>query len=219
MTATVAGIHLGIDTHANRPAGNAVPDGSLYSCTTHGLIYKSDFAGNSWATWATLGGGGLTHSYVGYNTVGGSWEGMTNQRFYNKKITLATDGLLTSISAYIKGNNQGGVVSFAAQITTDATGPKYLIAAIVGPTWSSFIDKAADPRWYHIPMGVWLTAGDYWIGFSNMTNSGSEQTQLAYDGSGSDPIFTSGGAWATEGDQYANTDSTYKYSIRASIIT
>jgi hypothetical protein len=59
MVATVAGIHLGLDIHANRPAGNAVPDGSFYSCSTHGLIYKSDFAGNSWATWATLGGTGL----------------------------------------------------------------------------------------------------------------------------------------------------------------
>lgn len=55
MTATVAGIHLGLDTHANRPAGNAVPDGSIYSCSTHSLVYKSNFAGNSWATWATLG--------------------------------------------------------------------------------------------------------------------------------------------------------------------
>ncbi len=55
MTATVAGIHLGIDIHANRPAGNAVPDGSIYSCSTHSLVYKSNFAGNSWATWATLG--------------------------------------------------------------------------------------------------------------------------------------------------------------------
>ena len=60
MTATVAGMHLGIDTHANRPAANANPDGSLYSCSTHSLVYKSNFAGNSWATWATLGGTGMT---------------------------------------------------------------------------------------------------------------------------------------------------------------
>lgn len=56
MVATVAGIHLGIDTHANRPAANTVPDGSIYSCSTHGLIYKSNYSGNSWSTWATLGG-------------------------------------------------------------------------------------------------------------------------------------------------------------------
>jgi hypothetical protein len=55
MVATVAGIHLGIDTHANRPAANTVPDGSIYSCSTHSLIYKSNYAGNSWSTWATLG--------------------------------------------------------------------------------------------------------------------------------------------------------------------
>ena len=58
MTATVAGIHLGIDTHANRPAANTVPDGSIYSCSTHSLVYKSNYAGNSWATWATLGSSG-----------------------------------------------------------------------------------------------------------------------------------------------------------------
>jgi hypothetical protein len=55
MTATVTGIHLGIDTHANRPAANAAPAGSIYSCSTHGLIYKTD--GSSWSTYATLGGG------------------------------------------------------------------------------------------------------------------------------------------------------------------
>jgi len=54
MANTVAGIHL-TGTHAARPAGNAQPDGSLYSCTTHSLVYQSNYAGNSWSTWATLG--------------------------------------------------------------------------------------------------------------------------------------------------------------------
>lgn len=54
MTATVAGIHLGIDTHANRPAANTTPNGSLYSCSTHSLVYKSNAAANTWATWATV---------------------------------------------------------------------------------------------------------------------------------------------------------------------
>lgn len=61
MPATVAGIHLGPDTHANRPAANAagLPVGSLYSCTDHSLIYQTD--GSAWSTWATLGsGGGVT---------------------------------------------------------------------------------------------------------------------------------------------------------------
>lgn len=58
MPATVLGTH-GSGDHASRPAGNTVPDGSLYSCTDHDLIYVSDYAGNSWATWASLTGTGL----------------------------------------------------------------------------------------------------------------------------------------------------------------
>src|SRR6478736_1634707 len=42
MGASVSGIHLS-GIHSARPAGNAVHDGSLYSCTTHGLLYKSGF--------------------------------------------------------------------------------------------------------------------------------------------------------------------------------
>src|ERR1041385_8827028 len=56
MPATIAGSHLGIDRHANRPAANAAgqPIGALYSCSTHGLIYKTD--GSTWSTYATLSG-------------------------------------------------------------------------------------------------------------------------------------------------------------------
>ena len=63
MPATLAGIHLGPDTHANRPAANAsgLPIGSLYLCSDHSLIYKTD--GSSWSTWATLGGGSHAASH------------------------------------------------------------------------------------------------------------------------------------------------------------
>jgi hypothetical protein len=54
MTATVAGIHLGLDTHANRPAANTAPAGSIYSCSTHSKIYKTDGA-STWSDYATLG--------------------------------------------------------------------------------------------------------------------------------------------------------------------
>src|SRR4051812_1863065 len=57
MANTVLGTH-GSGIHSARPAGNAVPDGSLYSCTTHSLIYVSSYGGNSWATWANLAGTG-----------------------------------------------------------------------------------------------------------------------------------------------------------------
>lgn len=51
--------HLLEGDHASRPAASAVPQGTLYSCTTHSLIYQSDGT-STWSTWATLGGGGLS---------------------------------------------------------------------------------------------------------------------------------------------------------------
>ncbi len=48
--------HLLTGDHPSRPSASAVPTGTLYSCTTHSLIYKTD--GTAWSTWATLGGGG-----------------------------------------------------------------------------------------------------------------------------------------------------------------
>lgn len=53
MTTRVIDLHLGPDTHANLPAAASTPKGALYTCTTHGLIYRND--GASWSTWATLG--------------------------------------------------------------------------------------------------------------------------------------------------------------------
>lgn len=54
MTAisTVPGVLL-TGIHSARPAATAVAAGTLYSCTTHGLVYQS--SGSAWSTWATLG--------------------------------------------------------------------------------------------------------------------------------------------------------------------
>jgi len=51
--------HLLTGDHASRPAASAVPQGTLYSCTDHSLLYQSD-GSSSWSTWAVLGatGGG-----------------------------------------------------------------------------------------------------------------------------------------------------------------
>lgn len=47
--------HLLEGDHASRPAFGDVPQGTLYACSTHALIYQSDGVA-AWATWATLGG-------------------------------------------------------------------------------------------------------------------------------------------------------------------
>lgn len=44
---------LGRDTHANRPAATAVPEGSVYSCSDHSIAYRSD--GATWSDWLVLG--------------------------------------------------------------------------------------------------------------------------------------------------------------------
>ena len=46
--------HLLEGIHSARPAANAVPQGTLYACSTHGLIYQSDGT-STWSTWASLG--------------------------------------------------------------------------------------------------------------------------------------------------------------------
>jgi hypothetical protein len=53
MATTRFADHLLTGTHGSRPAASAVPAGTLYSCTTHNLVYQSD-GSSTWSTWATL---------------------------------------------------------------------------------------------------------------------------------------------------------------------
>ena len=53
MTTTYSDHILGPDTHANRPAATAVPVGTMYSCSDHGLVYRSD--GATWSDYFTAG--------------------------------------------------------------------------------------------------------------------------------------------------------------------
>lgn len=56
MATTRFADHLLTGIHSARPAASAVPAGTLYSCTTHALIYQSDGT-SAWSTYATLGTG------------------------------------------------------------------------------------------------------------------------------------------------------------------
>lgn len=46
--------HVLTGDHASRPAASAVPEGTLYSCTDHNLIYQSDGT-SAWSTWSNPG--------------------------------------------------------------------------------------------------------------------------------------------------------------------
>lgn len=270
-TITVPGMFLTGD-HASRPAANAVGKGSIYSCTTHSLIYQSD--GSSWTTWATLGetgtathiadttdahdasavsfdatgldnttatevqtaleefdaaitsasgGGGLTHTYLGYNTIGASTEAVTVRRWFAKKITVATDGVITSIGAYVKQTSAGTTTHMGVGLFEDNAGtPRHLLGANApvigtGVFWPEHNSgSAGDARWMHLPIGQFVTAGDYWIGvvFDN-TNF-----QVYKDGSGTDKHWTHAtGIRFSDAGLVAITTTTDRYSIRASHIS
>jgi hypothetical protein len=166
------------------------------------------------------GGGGLSQSFVGYNTIGGTWTATVGNRHYMKKITLAADSLLASIDVYLRSNTDA-ITGVSAILTTDAAGvPDHLILAPAGradPMVFQETNAGAQPgRWVSFPVGRWLTAGDYWIGFQ----CAGAGVDVANDASGSDVYWTSGGAYAS-GTYYnsAKTTGTVKYSIRGSIHT
>lgn len=177
------------------------------------------------ATYTPAGGGGgsLTQAYVGYNTAGGTWESMTAQRVYAKKITLANDCLLTDIEAYVQGHSSDLVSALAVAIYDDASGtPDNLIQYVAGKDTTALLDDTTGaggvdhPRWLGMPLGRWLVAGDYWICVAAYTNAGG--WQIGKDGSGSDRYYTSGGQWFADWGWYAATTTTDKYSIRANTI-
>jgi hypothetical protein len=187
-----------------------------------GDLHLRDSSGTVTTPNDTGGGGDPTHSFLGYNTVGGSAETMTQYRWYAKRITAATDGILLSLGAYIKwGADDLGAIM--AAVYEDAAGPvpnKALFATSIG-TGSDTVDlsEAAgtrNPRWFSLPCGLFVTADDYWIAFATRNNS--TQADIYYDTSGSDRYWTPGGFRILDGAYLSQTDSTRNYSIRASFI-
>lgn len=190
----------------------------------HGLLPKlsgsSSDALKGDGSWGSVSGGGPTHAYAGYNTVGGSTENVTTARVYGKKITLANDCLLTSISARVIQSSDNIFAMNAAVFADNSSTIGYLLAYNANPSASFGMQDSASPTyvagWVAIPIGIWLPAGDYWIAVQINVTSGT--FQLYYDTSGSDRYYTPGGMWFTHGQRYSQTDSTRKYSIRASTI-
>lgn len=111
MPATVAGIHLGPDTHANRPAANAsgLPVGSLYVCSDHGIIYQTD--GSTWSTWATLGGGAVAAEDVSITDAGAHFTGTD------------VEAALQELGASGGGGGLGAWTTYTPAWTTTGTSP------------------------------------------------------------------------------------------------
>jgi hypothetical protein len=156
------------------------------------------------------GGGGTTQAYVGYNTVGGSVETLTTNRQYMKQIVLANDCLLTSIDVHIKGDATN-VFWWTVAVCEDNAGEfGNVVSDLPLPGTNVFLNTTF--RWFSSPMGVWLPAGTYWIGFLS-----TAAVQIHYDTGGSDR-YHDHGQYIADGDRAAQTNSTRKYSIRANTI-
>lgn len=194
------------------------------STSNHGFLKKLpndntlflDGTGN-WSTPSGGGGSGSSeHSYLGYNTVGASWETATNYRRYFKKITVPKDGTLASIGVHLRQHDTASTVQGQAALFMDNSGPDHVIAICPGAPdpigWLIGGTDAAD--WLHFPIDRWVEAGDYWL-MVQFQKSGAD-IQIAYDTGGTDPIYTPSGLYAFgNGASEDPTDSTKNYSIRA----
>jgi hypothetical protein len=168
----------------------------------------------------------LTQSYVGYNTVGGSTEVMTDQRVLAKKITLATAGLLTNIEVHVDGGNSSDEVeSINFGLYADSGGtPSALLSMYNGREVALLMDNTLGAggntvaRWFGGPMGVWLAAGDYWLAVQAIDTGASMPYRVYYDGSGTDRYYDSGGNWLGDWGWYSPTTGSNTYSIRGNIV-
>lgn len=66
--------HLLTGDHASRPAFGDVPQGTLYACSDHDLIYQSDGV-SAWSTWADLSGSGSVATDAIFDAAGDLVQG------------------------------------------------------------------------------------------------------------------------------------------------
>lgn len=163
-------------------------------------------------------GSGSTHSYLGYDTVGGTTEQTTAYRWIMKKITVSSAGILQSIGVYLKTRSDGATPTLTTCIWEDNSGtPRYIYGGsspvTMNPDHVSGVGGNAA-RWIQYPTGIYLAAGDYWIGVQSNMNG----CDFYKDGSGSDRYFTSTFAGWEDAGFRAITTTTDRYSIRASFL-
>lgn len=154
---------LGPDTHANRPAANACPWGTVYKCTTHNMIEKND--AGTWIDWASL-------------------AGASSSTLTTKGDLLVHDG--TALARLPVGTN--GQV-----LTADSTQPDGVKwAAAAGGGGSAFaLDPATLHATYgdHFTGASldakWSRAGSYVVGDESYQKGGGTWLQTAFRAAGS----------------------------------
>jgi len=211
-------------SHPSTPSAGHVLAYYITGTPQPGLFIKDDQGREigPFITGSAASGGGITQSFLGYNTIGGSVESMPTRTVYTKQITVPSNGILTSIDAYIALNTSDNVASLCGALYSDNGGdPQLLLNYTMNLATSLLFDTVGgggglSPRWFSIPCGTYVTPGNYWISVMTLNNS---LLNLYYDGSGADRYYTSGGDWISDWGFYSPTTSSNKYSIRASFIS
>jgi hypothetical protein len=206
-TTLIYGVHVRESANDGSDFTNAAADYRILFLGEDGLLHVKDSSGT--VTNPFSGGSGATHAKVGTTSLGASFD--TTMKAVYKKITLANDCLIASISVGIKGQSSGtamidaGVMSDNSGTPLNVIGAGYPTRSAAGSSndlRGSFVINATA-RFVTMPCGLWVTAGDYWLVAVNNANSGSD-VQLAYSsGTGSDRTK-------------ATTDGLYDHSVGAS---
>lgn len=191
--------------------------------STSFLLLISRDGGTTWYGFWTANSTPSGHSYVGYNAIGGTNASMAQYQHFAKSVVLASAGFLASVGAYVKGQSAGVVNALSVGVWDNvSSSPAHLLAGNSlgrggGGYFPETVNGAApDAGWIQIPLGIYLPAGTYWIGYMQ---SASATYNNYYDGSGSDVTWTAASDNLSGGTtRYTKTVTSNKYSIRASIL-
>lgn len=167
--------------------------------------------------WATPTSGGITQAFLGYNTIGGTWETTaSNSTWYLKQITPANACLITSVGAYLQ-HASGTGAGPAVGLWSDSGGHPLMWMGGSPRSQATLNLNTNGARWIDMPLGIWVASGTYWIGVrtTDLNVSATVAMQIAYD-SGSDETKVQSDIQAL--DIVSSTVTARKYSIRANTI-
>lgn len=166
------------------------------------------------------GKAGASQSFVGYNTIGASQETMVRGT-YLKQIVLARQAAVLTVDGYVTPANANSAL-YIGSVFSDISGAPGIV--LTGPSaisndvpsaMFSTLGANATPRWIACPVGIFLVAGTYWIGFGQYYNQGGTASTLAYDtGTDKKQIV----ARVDDTSVTAAQATVQKFSIRASLL-
>lgn len=208
MAATVAGILL-TGNHAGRPS-SGVSAGTLYSCTTHSLIYQTSDTGSTWGTWATLTGTGLADPMTtrGDVIVRNASNATDRLAIGSSGTFLSSDGTDVSWQTPSSGfattahAEQSADVTLTADTLADATGASVSLAAGTWDIIAVCTFKSGGSAGYCLGFlrtgaGTAVASGRGWVNASNYFTV----TMLARVSPGSTTTYKISGQSATTNDK------------------